>query len=65
MAVSYLANHFGREFFELDIPFVRQLNQQKADFLLRMMEQGLNSPLTSSCGRLFDAVAALIGIRHR
>jgi hydrogenase maturation protein HypF len=29
-----------------------------------MMKQGLNSPLTSSCGRLFDAVAALIGIRQ-
>jgi len=65
MAVSYLANHFGSEFFELDIPFVRQLNQQRADFLLRVMEQGLNSPLTSSCGRLFDAVAALTGIRQQ
>ncbi len=65
MAVSYLAHHFGRDFFKLDIPFVRQLNQPKANFLLRMMEQGVNSPLTSSCGRLFDAVAALTGIRQQ
>jgi hydrogenase maturation protein HypF len=64
MAVSYLAHHFGREFLKLDIRFVRQLSQVKVDLLLRMMEQGVNSPLTSSCGRLFDAVAALAGIRQ-
>ena len=28
--------------------------------LRRMMMRGLNSPLTSSCGRLFDAVAAVV-----
>jgi len=28
--------------------------------LLRMMERGVNAPLTSSCGRLFDAVAAVV-----
>ncbi len=64
MAVSYLARHFGREFLGLSIPFVRQLDMAKTELLLRMVERKVNSPLTSSCGRLFDAVAALIGIRQ-
>jgi hydrogenase maturation protein HypF len=31
----------------------------------KQVETGINSPLTSSSGRLFDAVSALIGIRGR
>ena len=63
MAVSYLAQTFGEDFLDLDIPFVRKLEREKAEVILRMMAQQVNSPLTSSCGRVFDAVAALIGIR--
>ena len=32
--------------------------------LVRQVETGTNAPLTTSCGRLFDAVAALAGVRH-
>jgi hydrogenase maturation protein HypF len=33
--------------------------------LVRMLRRGVNSPRTSSAGRLFDAVASIIGIRDR
>jgi hydrogenase maturation protein HypF len=65
MAVSYLMHHFGEEFLDLHIPFVEGLDRSDAEVLARMMKRGVNSPLTSSCGRLFDAVAALVGIRDR
>jgi len=65
MAVSYLFHYFGRDFLNLPIPFVQQSNAQRTDLLLRMVERKINSPLTSSCGRLFDAVAALAGVRQQ
>jgi hydrogenase maturation protein HypF len=35
-------------------------NAQQARVLNRMIERGVNAPLTSSCGRLFDSVAAVV-----
>jgi hydrogenase maturation protein HypF len=65
MAISYLFRHFGREFWDLDIPFVRVLDRPRTENLLKLIEHGINSPLTSSTGRLFDAVAALAEVRAR
>jgi hydrogenase maturation protein HypF len=63
MAAVYLQKAYGREFTALDIPFTRQLDLKKWEILSKMIERGLNSPQTSSLGRLFDGVAALLEVR--
>jgi hydrogenase maturation protein HypF len=47
-----------------DTDIVRYLCGKKLSVLLTMLERGLNTPQASSAGRLFDAVAACLGI-HR
>ena len=63
MALSHCYCAFGAEAFRLPLPFLATLADQDKHLLQRMLERGINSPPTSSCGRLFDAVAALLGVR--
>jgi len=44
-------------------PLRSRLAEDEEGILLQMMSREVNSPLTSSMGRLFDAVAALAGVR--
>ena len=40
-------------------------SDEEVSALVTQVDRGINAPLTTSCGRLFDAVAALAGVRHR
>jgi hydrogenase maturation protein HypF len=47
-----------------DLPFLQNIDRQALRILRQQIDRKLNSPLTSSMGRLFDAVAGFIGIRN-
>ncbi len=64
MAASVLYQVFGNAFLNLDIPYMNEMDKGKLSFLCQMMEKNLNAPLTSSAGRLFDAVSSLLCICH-
>jgi hydrogenase maturation protein HypF len=65
MALACLHQVYGRELWDLNLPALGAMDRSKAGILVRMCEQGINAPLTSSMGRLFDAVAAIIGLRRQ
>jgi hydrogenase maturation protein HypF len=65
MAISYLQDAYGADFYKLDLPILRDLESESLAVISEMITKGINSPLTSSLGRLFDGVAAICGIRSR
>ncbi len=63
MALAYLWSIDPRNCEETFAHVVERWSVQNRRILVQMLERRVNSPLTSSCGRLFDAVSALIGLR--
>ena len=63
MAMAYLSEAFGDETFKLDIDLLRRVDRKKWEILRKMIHSKINTPLTSSMGRLFDAVSSLLGVR--
>jgi hydrogenase maturation protein HypF len=65
MAAVFLRAAYGDDMSALDLSFVRRLDHAAWRTLTRAIDQGLNAPLTTSAGRLFDAIASLLGVRDR
>ncbi len=62
MALAYLRDAFGSPSEFPRIKALEQVETAKQQQILRLMESRIRSPLTSSCGRLFDAVSFLAGV---
>jgi len=62
MALSYLYTLLGENFSLEGLP-ISKINSTELDIIKQQLKRGINSPLTSSAGRLFDAVSALAGVR--
>jgi hydrogenase maturation protein HypF len=63
LAIWLLKELYGQDFINLDIPLVRNL-PNGWELVLKAVEKGINTPMSSGAGRLFDAAAALLGIRQ-
>lgn len=65
MAVSYLYRAFGEDIGLSELPLLKGIEPSKWKGVLEMISKRLRSPDTSSIGRLFDGMAAMMGLHHR
>ena len=64
-ALGVLYELFGDRALEMaELPPVSAFSTRERAILARMLRQRINTPRTSSVGRLFDAVASLVGLRQ-
>ncbi len=65
-ALGLLYELYGEATFEMGhLPPLREMPPIEMVALKGILQRRLNSPPTSSVGRLFDAVASLVNLRHR
>jgi hydrogenase maturation protein HypF len=65
MGVAYLLSAFGPLSVLPDFPFIETAGEERLSLIERVVRSGHNCPVTSSCGRLFDAVSSLLGLCTR
>ena len=68
MAFAYLHQLFDWQSLEqqyASLPFFDYIATKPTDVLQQAIVKNLNCPMTSACGRLFDAVSSVVGLRQQ
>ncbi len=63
-ALAYLGVAFGPDAISLPLPLFREIPPKQIEFVNKMISRHIQVVDTSSCGRLFDAIASILGLRH-
>jgi hydrogenase maturation protein HypF len=64
-AAGVLHKIFGDDLFTVNKKLLFNFNESERNLLEQMIRKKINSPLTSSAGRLFDAVSSITGTSQR
>lgn len=62
MLLSYLIYYFGDDFVKQNNFLFKGIDNSEINLVTSIIDKNLNCPLSSSAGRLFDSVAALLGV---
>jgi hydrogenase maturation protein HypF len=62
VALALLYEVFGKNVFEWHLPPLQSLGQHMTRSLIALLDKNVHCPITSSIGRLFDGVSALLGL---
>jgi hydrogenase maturation protein HypF len=65
ITAGYLLALMNEDVLKQDLPFRKYMTDEQTRIIIEQVKKNINAPLTSSCGRLFDAVSALLGIRGK
>ena len=65
MAAAWASSIWGEDFERRVVRLFEFCTREEAAFWAEMARRGVNSPLASSAGRLFDAAACIAGLRGR
>lgn len=60
--LALLYKYYGSKLLQIPLPFLKSISREKLTIVLEALDKQINTPQSSSAGRLFDAIAAMTGL---